>query len=293
MRRVWALIARLLGGQLAVVLGTGVVFGLFALCGLANGIYDDYLVRAAADLAVGIVATVFVLVYARYLGGVRPAEFLLSWSRRDAIAVVCGALVVVGGAAAYIAVLGLSGVREVSVAAPGLVVLLVGLIGELGVVQEEVLSRGYFLRVLLRHVGPAPAIGISAVLFSAGHAIFKHPDFMLVGHVFAGIVLGYAYLKSGTLLVPILLHTAHNLAADLFLQGDDQGVSPGMGVFHFTGHLGAGLRLPFDAVLAVLQLLVLYLVYSRRSPVLAPHPRLVSDDRAAQGARRSESAGTR
>lgn len=279
--KVFVLVLRLLGAQLVMVIATGAVFGLFTVLGLADRIYDDYLVRAVADLAVAVAVTAAVLAYSHLLGGVRVREFLLGFDRRDAALVVLGTVVTLAAAAGYVLVLGAVGAREVTTVAPLAPVLAIGIIGEFGVIHEEVLSRGYFLRLLSSRLGILASILISSVLFSAGHAIFKHPDFMLVGHVFEGILLGYAYVKSGTLVVPILLHTAHNLAADLFLQGDDDGVSLGIGVLHFAPHLGPVERLAFDASLAAILLVLVWAVYSRGRDILAPHPRWLAAGRAS------------
>jgi membrane protease YdiL (CAAX protease family) len=174
---------------------------------------------------------------------------------------------------AAVYVLLVRGTGAFALAVPALPVLLLGVVGELGVLHEEVLARGFFLRLLNRHTGVLGAILISAALFSLGHAIFKKPDFMLVGHFMAGVAFGYAYIKSGTLLVPVLMHFLGNLSADLFIQGDDDGVSLGMGVFQFPEHLGAAERLPYDLVLMVIELLAVWAVYSRRMPLLQPNQR--------------------
>jgi membrane protease YdiL (CAAX protease family) len=271
MNRTLTLILRLAGGQVAMVIATGVVFGVFALLGLAPLIYDDYVVRSVADVVLAVAVSASVVVYAHYLGGVRFREFLFGWNRRDTVFITIMAVLILGMAAVY--VLLVRGTGAFALAVPALPVLLLGVVGELGVLHEEVLARGFFLRLLNRHTGVLGAILISAALFSLGHAIFKKPDFMLVGHFMAGVAFGYAYIKSGTLLVPVLMHFLGNLSADLFIQGDDDGVSLGMGVFQFPEHLGAAERLPYDLVLMVIELLAVWAVYSRRMPLLQPNQR--------------------
>lgn len=271
MNRTLLLVLRLAGAQVVMVLATGVVFGVFALLGLAPLIYDDYVVRSVADVVLAVAVSASVVVYAHYLGGVRFREFLFGWNRRDFVFITIMAVLILGMAAIY--VLLVRGTGAFAVAAPALPVLLVGIVGELGVLHEEVLARGFFLRLLNKHTGVVGAILISAALFSLGHAIFKKPDFMLVGHFLAGVAFGYAYIKSGTLLVPVLMHFLGNLSADLFIQGDNDGVSLGMGVFQFPDHLGAAERLPYDLVLMVVELVVVWAVYSRKQRILQPNPR--------------------
>lgn len=282
MNRTLLLILRLAGGQVAMLLATGVVFGAFLLLGLAPLIYDDYVVRSIADVSLAVVISAFVIVYANSLGGVRFREFLFAWNRRDAVFLAIMAVLVLGMAAVY--VLLVRGGGAFAIAMPALPVLLVGIVGELGVVHEEVLARGFFLRLLNKHTGVVGAILISAALFSLGHAIFKKADFMLLGHFMAGIAFGYAYIKSGNLLVPIGMHVLDNLSADLFIQGDNEGVSLGMGLFQFPAHLGAAERLPYDLVLMLVELVVVWAVYSRKQPILQPHPRWLAAASAALAA---------
>jgi len=279
MNRTLLLVLRLAGAQVTMVAATGVVFGLFLLLGLAPLISDDYVVRSLADVALAVAVSASVVVYAHYLGGVRFREFLLGWTRRDSVFITIMTVLILSMAAVY--VLLVRGAGAFAVAVPALPVLLVGIVGELGVVHEEVLARGFFLRLLNKHTGVVTAILVSAALFSIGHLIFKKADFMLVGHFMAGIAFGYAYLKSGTLLVPILMHFVGNLSADLFIQGDNEGVSLGMGVFQFPQHLGAGERLPYDLALMVVELVVVWAVYSRRQPILQAHPRWLAAASAA------------
>jgi membrane protease YdiL (CAAX protease family) len=260
---------RLLGGQAAMVLAAGLVFAAFALCGIAPGISDDYRVRAAANLVLAAAVSAAVVCYARRWGGLQAGGFRFGFGRRDGWFVLAAAVMVLAVMCLYLVLLDGWGVRQASASPPALPALLLGVAGEFGVLHEEVLARGFFLPLLAAKWGPAAGVLLSAVLFSLGHLIFKKPDFMLVGHFLAGIVLGYAYLKSGTLLVPVLLHTAHNLGADLFLQGNDEGVSLGMAFWHFDGRLGAAERLPLDLVLALLQLVLIRLAYPRRTRVPA------------------------
>ena len=75
-------------------------------------------------------------------------------------------------------------------------------------VVEESLYRFVLLTPLLPLVGRWPALGVNAVVFAALHVLYgvAAPD-----NFAGGVVFGYAYLASGTLVVPMLLHAAGNL----------------------------------------------------------------------------------
>jgi membrane protease YdiL (CAAX protease family) len=74
---------------------------------------------------------------------------------------------------------------------------------------EEVIFRGVLLPGLARQMHPGTALWISAALF----ALFHVPSHGL-GAVFPGllgVVFGWARLRTGSLLAPIMLHAANNL----------------------------------------------------------------------------------
>ncbi len=92
----------------------------------------------------------------------------------------------------------------------------------LAVVLEELLMRGFFLRQLLRHVGPKAAIVSSSALFAAMHL----PGWIAqTGTVDAGIIVSTVVLfvlalvlatvtwASESLWIAIALHAANNLVA--------------------------------------------------------------------------------
>ena len=86
-------------------------------------------------------------------------------------------------------------------------------------IVEETLFRGVIYGTFARC---SPVLGLicSAVLFSAIHVVGYigqlSPSHLLVSflqYIPAGLCLGWAYAKSGTIFVPILIHTALNLLA--------------------------------------------------------------------------------
>lgn len=76
-------------------------------------------------------------------------------------------------------------------------------------VFEEWLCRGMVLRGLLRHVGPAAAIMISAAFFALLHLNIWQavPAFLL------GCLFGYAYYRTGSLKLTMLMHCVNNTFA--------------------------------------------------------------------------------
>lgn len=83
---------------------------------------------------------------------------------------------------------------------------LVGLAIILAPVLEECLFRGLALPLLSRHIGTGPAILATSALFAAIH--FHPPSFVPLGIMAAGFAM--AYLYSGSLLVPIVMHALFN-----------------------------------------------------------------------------------
>jgi len=85
-----------------------------------------------------------------------------------------------------------------------------------GAVGEEMLFRGYGFQVLVRGIGPFATILPVAVLFGLAHSQNLNFGLLaLTNTVLWGVVLGYAYLRSGDLWLPIGLHFGWNWALPL------------------------------------------------------------------------------
>ena len=76
-------------------------------------------------------------------------------------------------------------------------------------VAEEVFFRGFILRGLINRWGFAPALVVSAVVFSALHLA---PALLLPVFV-TGLLLGFLYQRTGSLWPCIAVHAAQNLVA--------------------------------------------------------------------------------
>ncbi len=96
---------------------------------------------------------------------------------------------------------------------------------------EEVIFRGVLLPRTLRAAGPLrqfAAVAFSAILFTLYHpanhyliglsdtSLFVEPAFLLIVMAL-GFTCGYAYLRSGSLWMPIAIHWATTVAWNLFL----------------------------------------------------------------------------
>ena len=80
-----------------------------------------------------------------------------------------------------------------------------------GAVGEEMLFRGYGFQVLVKGIGPFATILPVAVLFGLAHSQnLNFGPLALFNTVLWGVVLGYAYLRSGDLWLPIGLHFGWN-----------------------------------------------------------------------------------
>ena len=106
-------------------------------------------------------------------------------------------------------------VTEYLVSGKSIIALLINLImiAVLPAIGEELIFRGIIQRILIKstrniHV----AVILSAFIFSAFHMQF----YGFLPRFFIGIILGYLYVASGTLWLPILAHFINNAVATIF-----------------------------------------------------------------------------
>jgi len=93
--------------------------------------------------------------------------------------------------------------------AKGLIINLI-MIGFLAAVGEEFLFRGVLLKILRDWTkNTHAAVWISAILFSALHLQF----YGFLPRMILGVVLGYLFVWSGTLWVPVITHFINNASA--------------------------------------------------------------------------------
>jgi membrane protease YdiL (CAAX protease family) len=109
------------------------------------------------------------------------------------------------------------------------IVLLVSIVLLFGAVGEEMLFRGYGFQVLVKAIGPFATILPMGVLFGLAHTQNLHFTWVaLLNTVLWGIVLGYAFMVSGDLWLPVGLHFGWNWVLPLLganLSGFTMGVT--------------------------------------------------------------------
>ena len=89
--------------------------------------------------------------------------------------------------------------------------LLVSIVLLFGAAGEEMLFRGYAFQVLVKAIGPFATILPVAVLFGLAHSINLYFTWLaLCNTILWGVVLGYAFVVSGDLWLPIGLHFGWN-----------------------------------------------------------------------------------
>jgi membrane protease YdiL (CAAX protease family) len=91
------------------------------------------------------------------------------------------------------------------------VLLFVSVILLFGAFGEELLFRGYAFQILVREIGPYATILPFAILFALAHLNNPNTNFLGIVNTFLwGVLLGYAFLRSGDLWLPIGLHFGWN-----------------------------------------------------------------------------------
>lgn len=88
------------------------------------------------------------------------------------------------------------------------------LAGGLLAAGEEMIFRGVILQVMVQTLnsGPVAAVLVSAVLFGLFHIIArKRLALFSIWAVWEGIVLGAVYVYTGSLLVTVVVHAAHDI----------------------------------------------------------------------------------
>ena len=96
-------------------------------------------------------------------------------------------------------------------------IFFVSLVLLFGAVGEEMLFRGYGFQVLMRLLGPFATVLPISVLFALAHSANANVSFLgLFNTMIWGILLGYAFVRSGDLWLPIGLHFGWNWTLPLF-----------------------------------------------------------------------------
>jgi CAAX protease family protein len=199
---------------------------------------------AFASFATAAVANAIVL---RIWERGRLADIGLAWngpSRRNL------AVGVLGGIGAALVVLLLPIAARVADLEPvpnqhfeGLPVLLISIILLFGAAGEEMLFHGYGFQVLVKAVGPFATILPVAVLFGLAHSFNLYFTWLALSNtILWGVLLGYAFVLSGDLWLPVGLHFGWNWTLPMLgvnLSGFTMGVT-GYSVKWKVGGLWSG-----------------------------------------------------
>ncbi len=98
---------------------------------------------------------------------------------------------------------------------------------------EEFVFRGVILKSILNETKESYAIIISSILFSAVHYFNPNIDLLsLVNIFFAGILLGYIYLKTNSLLPAIAFHITWNFTQGYILGVPTSGLAYQNAIFN-------------------------------------------------------------
>ncbi|MDX2149208.1 MAG: CPBP family intramembrane glutamic endopeptidase [Bryobacteraceae bacterium] len=143
-----------------------------------------------------------------------------------------------------------------------------------GAVGEEMLFRGYGFQLLMGRLGAFATILPAGLIFGLAHgANLSFSPLGLVNTAGWGILLGYAFLRTGELWMPIGLHFGWNWVLPLFgvkLSGFTMGVT-GYALRWRAGELWSGGEYGVEASLLTLPVLVLLFFYVQRAPVTRQH----------------------
>jgi membrane protease YdiL (CAAX protease family) len=218
----FAAIAVYLGGQLLLQLAIG--FGLVGTGVVGPDLFDPdgagagLLALVVASQVIGLALAIGFVRWQRVpfrplIGSVRPLGRLLGQGIGLGFAAIAGSTLIVS------ILVALSG----SDATPDQVLtgdiaetplqLILAIIAAvvLAPLAEEFLFRGLLHRSLRRRLALVPATALSSVLFAVVHIdVVVSQPLALVGLVFVGVVLAIAYERTGSLVVPTIIHAVHN-----------------------------------------------------------------------------------
>jgi membrane protease YdiL (CAAX protease family) len=149
-------------------------------------------------------------------------------------------------------------------------VLFVTLILLFGSVGEEMLFRGYAFQVLVKAIGPFATILPTAVLFGLAHrSNLNFTWIALINTILWGVVLGYSFIRSRDLWLPIGLHFGWNWVMPLFgvgLSGFTMGVT-GYSIQWRIGELWSGGAYGPEGGLLTSAIIVVLFFYLHRAPI--------------------------
>jgi membrane protease YdiL (CAAX protease family) len=199
------------------------VFSFLALLGLPifSWLLSPFQAIIQATLHVFAAASVANAVSLRIYERGRLADIGLQWNRLSAANLGIGLGSGIGAALLVTAVPLLVGAAELKPSPEfsfnfGSIVF-VSILLLFGAIGEEMLFRGYAFQVLITLMGRYATLLPAAIIFAAAHRDNLNSSPLSLFNTFAmGVLLGYAFLRSGDLWLPIGLHFGWNWTLPMF-----------------------------------------------------------------------------
>lgn len=213
LRAGWRILLWLTGATALTITGASAVR-------LATGALPGFQASFAISLAAAVLAGWFMLavVDRRPLGALGfaadPAaarELGVGFAFGAGMILLAAALLAVAGSARWVADGG-TVPEYVAALAGGLLLFAVA------AAAEEAMFRGYAFQALVQGVGAWPAVLLTSALFALGHARNPNVDAMALANIFlAGVMLGWAYLRTRSLWFATAVHVGWNWAMSALL----------------------------------------------------------------------------
>jgi membrane protease YdiL (CAAX protease family) len=261
-------------------LGIALRVGLFVLIGWMSVVMFSWVLISVAGLLVTSALSTFAAaalanaITVRIYERGRLADLGLAWNAASlrefgiglALAAVAAVFVVGGPLATRMAQFEPAPAVEHPVAS----MLFVSLVLLFGAAGEELLFHGYAFQLLIRSLGAFATILPASILFGLAHAGNVNANLLgLINTVLWGILLGYAYLRTQALWLPIGMHFGWNVTLPLFgvnLSGFTMGVT-GYGLHWNAGALWSGGGYgPEGSLLTTVIVVVLFFAVQRLIP---------------------------
>ena len=271
------------------LLGVTLRVGIYVLIVVTGSVLSYWVLSTLGDLVAAAVGGFLTAVAANALAmrifeRSHLTEIGLLWNRDSIRNLLVG---LAGGTGAACVVLALPVVFRLAEfqAAPDAdphvrIVLFVTAILMFGAIGEEMLFRGYAFQILVANLGPYATVLPAGILFGLAHSNNLNISVLgLVNTSAWGVLLGYAFLRSGDLWLPIGLHMGWNWALPLFgvnLSGFTMRMT-GYVLHWKIGALWSGGDYGPEGGLVTSAIVIALFVYLWKAPVRRQRPYLVPD----------------
>jgi membrane protease YdiL (CAAX protease family) len=149
-------------------------------------------------------------------------------------------------------------------------ILFIAVVLLFGAMGEEMLFHGYAFQLLIRSIGAFATILPAAILFGLAHVGNENSNWLGIGNTMLwGVLLGFAFVRTGALWLPIGLHYGWNVALPLLganLSGFTMGVT-GYALHWTVGDMWSGGGYgPEGGLLTTMIVIVLFVALNRVFP---------------------------